>query len=102
MRSGALRLESCASTGPPKWAASAWTFRILEPLAPVRRALEVDPGFVDFEVGSSPERLTWDAPRTAKSEEEDPGCKTLTRPPRPSRPPPIATGCGWSRPASWG
>ncbi len=36
-------------------------------------------------MGSSPERLTWDAPRTAKSEEEDPGCKTLTRPPRPSR-----------------
>jgi hypothetical protein len=28
---------------------------------------EVVPGFVGFEVGSSPERLTWDAPRTAKS-----------------------------------
>jgi hypothetical protein len=54
------------------------------------------PGFVGFEVGSSPERLTWDAPRTAKSEEEDPGCKARiplfrTRPLRW-----IATGCDWS------
>jgi hypothetical protein len=34
--------------------------------------VEVVPRFVGFEVGSSPERLTWEAPRTAKSEEEDP------------------------------
>jgi hypothetical protein len=65
---------------------------------------EVVPGFVGFEVGSSPERLTWDAPRTAKSEEEDPGCKTPTRPPRaPRRRLPIVTGCGWSvrPPSGW-
>jgi hypothetical protein len=37
---------------------------------------EVVPGFVGF-VGSSPERLTWEAPGTAKSEEEDPRAPTL-------------------------
>jgi hypothetical protein len=66
------------------------------------RSREVVPGFVGFEVGSSSERLTWDAPRTAKSEEEDPGCKTPTRPPRTTRRwLLIVTGCGWSvRPRS--
>ena len=63
---------------------------------PTPGSREVVPGFVEFEVGSSPERLTWDAPRTAKSEEEDPGCKTPTGPPRaPRRRLPIVTGCGW-------
>jgi hypothetical protein len=84
------RLDS----GDPKPSAGAsegscWWWRLA-----TYRLGEVVPGFVGFEVGSSPERLTWDAPRTAKSKEEDPGCKTPTRRPRPTRLL-ITTACGW-------